>query len=373
MTDPRDLTLLDGGRSAFPAILSAIGEAKESLSINMFIWRDDRIGREMAEAVLAAADRGVKVEIVKDRYGAVLELAEECRRPLLHPRTTAVERLKAGALHALYAREAKRPEGGESLLYRRIAQHPNIRLSADRHRADHSKFYLIDGRVLFLGGVNIEDKENGHDLRGRVYGDYMVRLEGEAYVSAFLAARRGKTPPTELGLSFPMNCKETGLSEMEEHYLSLIASAERELLIVMAYLSPLPRFLSAIADAHRRGVRITVMIPEAANFQNDTNRRAVRRLMKRTGDGITVLFSKKMLHTKLMLTEKAISFGSCNITKKAFGQLDELNLCIENSDAPFPTALRESLARELAAATPVSTYRTVRYCPMIALAEGLLV
>lgn len=373
MTDYRNATLLDGGREAFPAILSAIGEAKESLYINMFIWRDDRIGREMAEAVLAAADRGVRVEIVKDRYGAVLELAEESRRSLLHPRTTAIEGLKARALHALYAREAKKPERGESPLYRRLASHPSIRLSADRHRADHSKFYLIDGRVLFLGGVNIEDKENGCDLRGRVYGDYMVRLEGEAYVDAFLAARRGESAPREIGCGFPMNCKETGRSEMEEHYLSLIASAERELLIVMAYLSPLPRFLRAIADAHRRGVRVTLMIPEAANFQNDTNRRTVRRLMKLTGDGITVLFSKKMLHTKLVLTEGAISFGSCNITKKAFGQLDELNLCIENSDAPLPLALRESLARELSAAAPVSTYRKIRYCPMIALAEGLLV
>ncbi len=373
MTDYRNATLLDGGREAFPAILSAIGEAKESLYINMFIWRDDRIGREMAEAVLAAADRGVRVHIVKDRYGAVLELAEECRRPLLHPRPSCTERIKATALHALYAHEAKKPQGSESPLYRRLATHPNITLEADRHRADHSKFYIIDGELLFLGGVNIEDKENGCDLRGRVYGDYMVRLEGEEYVNAFLAARRGEPPPTDLGLAFPMNCKETGLSEMEAHYLSLIGAAERELLIVMAYLSPLPRFLSAIADAHRRGVRVTVMIPEAANFQNDTNRRAVRRLMKLTGNRITVLLSKKMLHTKLILTEKAISFGSCNITKKAFGQLDELNLCVKNTEDAFPSAIRESLAREMAEATPVSTYRDITYRRAVALVEGLLV
>ena len=368
-----DLTLYDGGKEAFPAILSAIGEAKESIYINMFIWRDDRIGREMAEAVLAAADRGVRVHIVKDRYGAVLERAEECRRSLLHPRLTAIERLKGGVLHALYAREAKKPERGESPLYRRIATHPAIRLEADAHRADHSKFYIIDRELLFLGGINIEDKENGSDLCGRVYGDYMVRLEGEEYVNAFLAARRGERPPKGTGLGFPMNRKETGLSEMESEYLSLITSAERELLIVMAYLSPLPRFVGAIADAHRRGVRVTVMIPGEANFQSDTNRRTVKRLLRLTDNGITVLLSRKMLHTKLLLNEHSISFGSCNITKKAFRQLDELNLTIPNTDAPLPSALRASLAREMGEAIPVPSYRDISYRRLLALAEGLLI
>ena len=368
----RDFTLYDGGREAFPALLSAIREAKHSIFINMFIWRDDQIGREMAEAVLTAADRGARVEIVKDRYGAVLELAEESRRSLLHPKPTFTERLKAGALHALYAREAKRPIGGESPLYRRLAEHENILLAAD-HRADHSKFYIIDGEILFLGGINIEDKENGSDLRGRVYGDLMVRIEGREHVEEFELLRGGKRTPPSLDYDFPMNCREAGKQDMDLHYLSMITGAEEELFIAMAYLSPLPLFVDAIVNAYLRGVRVTVMIPRDANFQNDTNRRTVRKLMKLTGDGITVLLSDKMLHTKLVLNEKEISLGSCNITKKAFRQLDELNLYVKNTDDPFPSAIRASLAREREAATPVTTYREIGYRRALALLEGLLV
>ena len=90
-------------------------------------------------------------------------------------------------------------------------------------------------------------------------------------------------------------------------------------------------------------------------------------------DGITVLLSDKMLHTKLVLNEKEISLGSCNMTKKAFRQLDELNLCVKNTDDPFPSAIRASLAREREAATPVTTYREIGYRRALALAEGLLV
>ena len=68
-----DITLLVNGNNAFPEIIKSIEKAKESIYINMFIWRDDEIGNRVAAAVLGAADRGVKVNISVDRYGVVLE------------------------------------------------------------------------------------------------------------------------------------------------------------------------------------------------------------------------------------------------------------------------------------------------------------
>ncbi len=366
------LTLLRGGSEAFPAILSAIEEAKESILVHMFIWREDGIGRKMAEALLAAAERGVRVTVEKDRYGAVLEAAEESRLSFLHRRLTLTERIKASALAHLYAPYA----GGwkkeaESTLYNRLTGHENVTV-ADSFRADHSKFYIMDGRVLFLGGINIEDKECGADLCGRVYGDYMVRAEGRDTVASFLRAWQGGDILYG-DLSFPHNRKETGRQLMEEHYLSLINAAERELLVVMAYLSPLPRFLGAILDAAARGVRVRIMIPSSANFQNDTNRKAVCRLLKESGGLVEVYLSRKMLHTKLVLSEKEISLGSTNITKKAFCQLDELNLCIKNGESPLALALKEDLAFELAAAVRAHTPADVPYSRILSFFEGFLV
>jgi phosphatidylserine/phosphatidylglycerophosphate/cardiolipin synthase-like enzyme len=226
--------------------------------------------------------------------------------------------------------------------------------------------------VLFLGGINIEDKENGADLQGRVYQDYMVRIDGAEHVRAFRAkVEEGREPAGHY--AFGINKKQLSLFEMEEKYLSMIREAQETLWITMAYFSPLPRFVDAILEAFRRGVRVTVMIPAHANFQNDTNRKTVRRLLKRSGGGITVLLSPKMLHTKMMISEKMISLGSTNITKKAFRQLDELNLFLENRPSAFCDALLASVRENHALARRVTSYKEIAYRRLYALLEGFFI
>ena len=372
---PENMTLLVNGARAFPEIIRCIEEAKTSLEINMFIWRDDRIGNRMAQAVLAAADRGVQVYISVDRYGVVLEKCEECKRSFFHKEQTFTEKMKSRLLEIFYPENtqpgAVRDE--RTSLYQRIMAHPNIRVSADVFKADHSKFYIIDERILFLGGVNIEDKENGQDLSGRIYGDYMARLEGPEYVRAFrekLATGRNVLDDVFFGL----NLKEpVRRFEMEEMYLDLINGAKETLHITMAYFSPLDHFVEAILAAHRRGVKVTILIPQRANFQNDSNRRTICRLLKESQGGIRVWLSPKMLHTKLVMNEKTISFGSTNITKKAFNQLNELNLFVPNDDSEFAGAMHESIAADIRIAQPVTSHREVEYRPLMAWLEGFMV
>ena len=370
-----DFTLLVDGKAAFPEILRCIAGAKKSIYINMFIWRDDEIGNAIAQAVLEAAQRGVQVEISADRYGVVLEKSEECKRSFFHKRQLLVEKIKTAALEILYPMEGapRRAKDEETDLYRAIMTHPNIRVECDTFKADHSKFYIIDDEILILGGVNIEDKENGKDLQGRVYQDYMAKLEGAQYVAAFRAKMEHFTDE-ECGYSFGINVKRPQRHfEMERRYLELMDGAQEELVITMAYFSPLPQFVDAIVAAYRRGVQVTILVPERANYQNDTNRRTVRRLLKATDNGITVLFSPKMVHTKLVANEKTVSFGSTNITKKAFGQLTELNLFALRNGEAFPTALMESVAENQRLSRRVEHWEDIRYNRLLAWMEGFLV
>ena len=369
------ITLLVNGETAFPEIIRSIRQAEISVEINMFIWRDDDIGNRMAEAVLSAADRGVKVYLSVDRYGVVLEKCEECKKSFFHKTQTLTESFKIAALELVY------PENGMpgrvpdeySELYQRIMTHPNITVSADLFKADHSKYYIIDDEILFLGGINIEDKENGCDLRGRVYGDYMVKLRGRTYIEAFREKlNTGRNTLDEI--FYGINLKKPARHfEMEQLYLNLINGAKTELHITMAYFSPIKRFTDAIVAAHQRGVCVTVLIPEQANFQNDSNRRTVRRLLKATDGQINVYLSPKMLHTKLMVTDTYRSLGSTNITKKAFAQLNELNLFVQKSDSGFDSALMKSICDDIQEARRVSRYQEIRYNPLVAFLEGFLV
>ncbi len=372
-----DFTLLIDGKAAFPAILDAIATAQNSLYINMFIWRDDDIGNRMAEAVLAAAERGVKVTLSVDRYGVVLEKSEECRRSFFHKTQTLVERIKSGFLSLVYPMPGtpRRARDRITPLYTAISSHPNITLDCDRFKADHSKFYIMDDKVLFLGGINIEDKENGADMQGRVYGDYMVRLCGAEYVAAFLAKRADGIERIPHICTFPQNCKEGCVHrfEIESHFLSLINEAERELSITMAYVSALPHFERAILAAAKRGVTVTICIPARANYQDATNRRAMRRLYRKSGGNIRILLSPKMLHTKLLVSEKTISLGSANITKKAFSQLAELNLALANVPSPFCDALLANMHTTFAEARRVTSERDLSCNRLLAWLEGFLV
>ena len=370
-----NLALLVDGRQAFPDIIRCIEHARHSVEINMFIWRDDRIGSRMANAVLTAADNGAKVSISVDRYGVVLEKCEESRRSFFHKEQTPAELAKVRLLELLYPETCGTGMDDDevSALYQRLISHPNIRVSADVFKADHSKFYIIDDEILFIGGINIEDKENGRDQSGRVYGDYMAKLTGPKYVQAFrekLATGRN----TLNELFFGVNLKEPERRfEMEALYLDLINSARKELHITMAYFSPLKPFVEALIAAHQRGVRVTIVMPEHANFQNDSNRRTARQLLKATGGGIRVYFSPKMLHTKLVMNEEMISFGSTNITKKAFGQLNELNLFVPNTDSEFQRTLTRSIQDDILGARLIKSHRDVRYNPFLAFLEGFVV
>ena len=108
-------------------------------------------------------------------------------------------------------------------------------------------------------------------------------------------------------------------------------------------------------------------------FASVTNMKTAKRLLKMSAGKVRVYLSPRMLHTKLMMNENTISFGSTNITKKAFGQLSELNLFVPNGDFDFAEALRRSVAADVAEAAPVMDAKALRYRPLVAFLEGLLV
>ena len=370
-----DMTLLINGENAFPEILRCIDEAKNLIQINMFIWRDDTIGNRIAQAILNAADHNVKVHLDVDRYGVVLEKCEENKRSFFHKHLSLSERIKIRALELFYPKNGRPGKITDEYtpLYNAMMSHPNITVSADVFKADHSKYYIIDDDILFLGGINIEDKENGHDINGRVYGDYMVKLCGKEYVRAFRHKLHTGQDTTE-NIRFGINRKRpTQHFEMERLYLDMIHTAKTTLHITMAYFSPLKEFTDAILAAQRRGVAVSILIPQQTNFQNDSNLCTVKKLLKASNGQIAVYLSPKMLHTKLMMNESTISLGSTNITKKAFGQLDELNLFVNRDGSIFEQALLQSVDKDITQAKRILHHQEIRYDRLLAWMENFMV
>ena len=369
-------SLLVNGTEAFPEILNCIEKAQKSIEINMFIWRGDNIGKTVAQAVLNAAEREVKVFISVDRYGLVLEKCEECTHSFFHEKPTLQELIKIKTLEFFYPfladRNAHAPD--HIHLLEKMLSHPNIKISRDIFKADHSKYYVFDEKILILGGINIEDKENGCDIAGRQYQDYMVKISDPDTVKNFrLKLDTGKNSDSDIRFTVNNKSLKPAQFEAEELLLKVINEAQKELLIIMAYFSPLPRFIKAIHNAWRRGVKITVIIPEHANFQDDLNRKTVKKLMKICNNGLNLYFYKGMIHTKLLYNEKILTMGSTNITKKAFKQLTELNLTLERKENDFFKRLDKSIENTISDSIKITKEEDIKYNIPMTVLESLFV
>ncbi len=347
-----DVRVLAGGKTAFEEILAQIEKAKESILVNIYIWRDDKIGRAIGDAMLRAADRGVKIVIRKDRCGALNEFSEENQRSFFHDTLSIRERILVRGLSLLYDRELfLRPLHVQRCgQFEAMRVHPNIRILAQDVRNDHSKYYIFDRRTLIMGGVNIEDKENGSDRQGRPYHDYMVLFEGEKYMADFL-----RSQSVERSEVFVRNLKEpVRRFELQEAMLDLIRSAQKELTVLMAYFSPQEDFIDEILAAGKRGVSVRIVMPENANYIDASNKKTLRILYEAGLPDIRLYLSGYMLHAKLLMNENRILVGSCNITKKAFKELDELDCVLPNDGGRAASDIREDVERVVSLARPVT-------------------
>jgi cardiolipin synthase len=305
----------------------------------------------------------------------ILELCEENERSFFHAAPCTFERFKIGLLRWGYP--LNRPKVTSryicSGLLKQLLSHPNIVIDRERKKNDHSKFYVIDEHILIFGGINVEDKECGMDCAGRVYQDYMLKLEGKDHVLAFLH-KLEENRDTSDAYCFRMNNKtiHPPVFEMYKSFLSIINGAQKELVIVMAYFAPIKPIIRAIVSAWQRGVRIRILIPERANFMNGSNKKVMYLLMKSCRNEIELRFSPKMIHTKLIFSEHSVTFGSCNITNRAFFQLDEVDIELKNEDTPLINHIKESVDENWSLSQLVDDYRQIRYSPMIAWIESRL-
>src|SRR5438445_8127142 len=143
------LTLLRSGVEYFPALEAAIHEARREIFLETYIYAGDATGRRITRALCEAASRGAAVHVLVDGFGAK-DMPEEF----------VSELRDAGARLLVF-----RPE---------VWRFPFRR---DRLRRMHRKIAVADGRVAFVGGINIiDDMDTPRQVPPR--HDYAVKIEG---------------------------------------------------------------------------------------------------------------------------------------------------------------------------------------------------
>ncbi len=348
--DGGSLRVLGSGDIAFQAILERLRGAETSIEIRAFLWRDDEAGNLLGEAVLSAAERGVKVTIHKDKIAAVYEYTGGNKQSFFHKRVDAIRGFQAWLLGAVYRSPGSFKQKPNELS-QTILAHANITVQHLRKRFDHSKLYIIDDRILALGSMGIGDNHRNDWI------DVMVEAEGTELVSRLRARMSGldEFDPSR-GLDFLVHSREAHRKRscpMISHRLALIDAAQSSLTVEMAYFGD-RRFTAALARAVQRGVHVKLVTADYADVLGATNRATCDMLRRLTGapENLTIVLLPRMVHSKVVVIDHRWSdVGSANFTALSHGVYDEINLYADA--APFALELEAEVERHCADGTIV--------------------
>lgn len=251
------VTPLLTGDEAFPPMLAAIRAARHHVHLQSFIIGNDKTGREFMEAVAERARAGVRVRVLYDRFGSSHALW--------------------GGLFRKYRKTPNLAIAGwtQSNLFRKQL-HFNLR--------NHRKALVVDGRIGFMGGVNLNEYSRSwpgqvaiQDYHFRLLGPIVQELQysflrdwhvmtAEDPEQLLSAEHFRKLPPEGEALARVVNSgPSSDLRVAVDLFFNAVTAARKQVFIVTPYFLPSEDLLRALRLAALRGVRVYLVVPEKSN------------------------------------------------------------------------------------------------------------
>jgi cardiolipin synthase len=334
------LMLLQSGAAYFPQLCTDIDAARHSIYLETYIFLADETGRLVADALCRAAARGVMVRVMLDGYGSA------------QLRAAWLEEFRAAKVEVQWFR-------------REVSPFTLRRSRMRRLRRLHRKLVAVDGKVAFVGGINIINDVSSRDDFDFPRLDYAVRIQGAmageinvamrhlwGVVSWASFRRRGKEirrfvlqrprPEVAPGITLVLRDNLRHRHDIEDAYLKAIAGAQREVIIANAYFLPGRVFRHALRQAAKRGVRVVLLLQGRVEYrvQHYATHALYDQLL---AAGVEIYeYQPSYLHAKVAVVDGLwTTVGSSNIDPFSLMLALEANLVIE--DAGFAGELRASL------------------------------
>jgi cardiolipin synthase len=248
------VALLENGETAYPAMLEAIESARQSVHLSSYIFDWDATGETFVKSLAKAHARGVQVRVLVDGVGE-----KYSSKPIS-------EILKGyGVPCATFL----------PIRWNPIHLHLNLR--------NHRKLLIVDGRVGFIGGMNIRDshwtlpkKDSSvvQDMHFRVEGPVALEMEEVFLGDWFFAAGeslpwRHKVPPGSRGHAACRVISDGPNEEVERMQTLLLGVTgwvKKSLRIMTPYFVPDRVLIAALTQAAMRGVEVELILPQTNNL-----------------------------------------------------------------------------------------------------------
>ena len=343
------LILLDGP-ATYKAMSDAISKAKDHINFETYIFEDDEIGQKFAGLLLEKQAAGVQVNLIYDSVGSIGTPRE------------FFDRLKAAGVQVVEFNPVN-PLAGKTL---------------SLNNRDHRKLLVVDGRIAFLGGINISESYSSSpsgksgkkrqastkEANPKAWRDTHLQIEGPVvaqFQKLFIDTwTKQKGAPLAQKAYFPKIenkgneiVRALGSASTDPYsviYLTLLSAiehAEKEVQLTNAYFAPDPQLIKALTDAARRGVDVKIILPSvtdswavfhAGRSHYSTLLEAGVKVYERRG---------AVMHAKTASIDGVWStIGSTNLDWRSFLHNDEINAAVLGRD--FAQQMNGVFAKDLA-------------------------
>lgn len=307
--------LLKNGDEIFPAILRALGEARETINFMVYIWEPGRASDQVFDALVERARAGVQVRLLLDAVGAA-------RAP--EDRIAELEQA-----------------GGKVAWFRTFKLGRMTRY----YRRNHRRAIVVDGRVGFTGGAAVADYWLGTPGGGR-WRDNMVEVHGclaGNLQSAFAEVWASTCGEILLGPAFfPPDPGGDDEGEALTYHVSVISSpasdayplrlvfwssfrcARKKLYVTSAYFVPDRDLRTVLVERAREGVDVRILVPDEHNDVPPVRMASNAMYRELLGAGVRIYeYQGAMIHAKTLVVDGKWSvIGSANMDVRS----RELNL-----------------------------------------------
>jgi cardiolipin synthase A/B len=256
-TDGNAFQLLENGEEFFPRVFDCIARAQQEVLVETFILFEDKVGKQLHASLLAAAKRGVQVDLTIDGFGSP-DLSGDF-----------IGQLCQAGVRVHVFDPAPRVVGWRTNWLRRM----------------HRKIVVVDASVAFVGGINYS-ADHLADFGPEAKQDYSMEIQGPlvAEIHRFahtalvkgqrrepgrrwfrgrsrLRARPEDLPPAgdAQGL-FVTRDNNDHQDDIERHYRVAIRAARQRVVIANAYFFPGYRLLKELRRAAKRGVDVRLIL-----------------------------------------------------------------------------------------------------------------
>lgn len=320
---PNTARLVKGGSGYFDLMVKLIDQATDTVHLQTYIFREDITGGRIADALMKAAARDVKVYLMTDGY-ASQSLSVKMR-----------QQLASAGVHFRFFES----------LFRSKYFYFGRRL--------HHKILVVDARCAVVGGINIADHYN--DLDGKpAWLDFALFAEGAiARELCVLCWKTWKSFPLKMGIT-PCETKQlefdipltssTNLrmrrndwvrrkNQISASYIEMFRLAKSDITILCSYFLPGETIRRLLGQAAQRGVKIRVVTagPSDVMLSKHAERWLYDWLLRHKIE--LYEYQPTVLHAKIAVCDgKWFTVGSYNINKLSAYASIELNIDVQNAE-----------------------------------------